>query len=284
MKPFVRFIRICSIVALGVAAAPFFGCAEVAPPESTQSEAVSKSSEAAHHGGVERLVSDALAELKLRPEQQAEIEKIGSEFKTRHEPVKAAKRELMVALADQIDNGEIDRCALDPQITKVGSAVAKAHPGDRAAFERLHAILDPDQRAKFVEALGRRWKMLEKVHEPRVMTEAIAKELKLSSDQKTRLEKIFAGLREIKEAGPTQAARKERWGKVLEAFKGDRFVLDELVPAKDVEAEAADKIERLLWAGEAILPVLNVEQRTQVAKMLRDKGEDGDTGKAPTSD
>lgn len=268
-----RLIRRCSVVVLCLSAIPFVACTNSAEAqEDTQSESVAKASEASReHGG--RFMDDVLKELKLRPEQQDAVDKLRADAKARHEPIKAAKRELMVALADQLEKGDVDRCGLQAQIDKIGAAVAKSYPDDRGMMERFHEILDPDQRVAFVDAIRDRGDKLEKAHDKGVMTDAIAKELNLSDDQKDRLGKIFAGLKEIKDAEPAHAAHRERMTKILDAFKTDHFVLDEIAPAKDVEAHATGKIKHMLWAGEAVIPVLNDEQRVHLAKLIREKVE-----------
>jgi hypothetical protein len=208
--------------------------------------------------------------VQLRPDQKTAVEAMKAEAEKRHAPVKAAKDRLATALADQIEKGELDRCALAPDIKALASAVADARPGDRAAFEKLHSILDPTQRGVFVDALKRQWDSLEKMHAPAALADKMAKELNLSADQKASEEKILTGLREVDEAEPSYAAHHERWTKILDAFKGDHFVLDEIAPMGDVAAHSAAKVERMLWAKEAILPVLNPEQHKGLADKIRE--------------
>jgi hypothetical protein len=108
------------------------------------------------------------------------------------------------------------------------------------------------------------------MHEPAAMADTIARELNLRPDQRASLEKILAGLREIRQAEPGYAAHRERWTKILNAFQTDRFVLDEVAPMGDVAARSARRLERMLWAAEAILPVLDPEQRKGVADKVRE--------------
>jgi Spy/CpxP family protein refolding chaperone len=222
----------------------------------------------AHRGG--KLIEEALDEVQLRPEQKSEVAKMKVEAEKRHAPVRAAKNELLKAVADQIEKGKLDRCALAPAIKALASAKAEAHPEDRAAFEHLHSILDPEQRATFVDALRRHWESHRKTLEPAALAERMGKDLSLSADQKESLEKIFTGVHEIREAQPWYAAHRERWTKILDAFKGDRFVVDEVAPMGDVAAHTTAKVEHRLWAGEAILPVFKPEQRKAIADKMRE--------------
>jgi Spy/CpxP family protein refolding chaperone len=270
MRRFVRFINTATMLTLGFVAVPPLAGAESTRAAETEEQSAA---DTAHGGG--KLIDEALDEVQLRPDQKPEVEKMRAEAEKRHAQVRAAKNELLTALADQIEKGKLDRCALAPAIKALASAKAEAHPGDRAAFEQLHSILDPEQRATFVDALRRHWESHKKTHEPAALAEKMEKELSLSADQKESLEDIFTGLHEIREAQPGYAAHRERWTKILDAFKGDRFVLDEVAPMGDVAAHTTAKVEHRLWAGEAILPVFKPEQRKVIADKMREhaKGE-----------
>jgi len=263
MKTTVRLIS-ATTIALGLAFAPAVAQAEPAPAEEIMSPAADK------HGG-RRMFERALEQVELRPEQQKAINELKDEAEERHEPVKAAKRELMNAAADQVEAGKIDRCELDPQIEKVAAAKAQAHPGDRAAFEKLHSILDKDQRAKFVDALKRGWEAHRQAHDPTKLADKMARELGLTEEQKGKVQQILTGLHEVSEALGTHEEHRERWSRVLDAFKGDHFVMDEVAPAEDVAGMMKRKMAGHLWAAEALLPVLNKDQRALLAEKLRGK-------------
>lgn len=264
MKKFVRLISVCSMVTLGAVAVPL-----VANAEPAESETVG-SAPSALHGRAVRALDEILADVQLSPEQQAEVDQLKAEAKERHAKVKEAKHELMRSLADQIEAGTIDRCELAPKIESVASAMADARPGDREAFQRLHSILEPEQRAKFVESSKQHWESHVKKHSPAMLADKMAKELDLTDDQKDRIYRILSGLREIYEAEPAYTEQRDRWSRILEAFKTDNFNLDEIAPMGDVVAKSKSRIEAHLSAGEAVLPVLTAEQRTRVAEKLRE--------------
>lgn len=265
MRRLSRFIGTACVVTLGLGAVPLL--ASAAAPQT--SEAEESTAAAMHEDG--NLFEKALDEVQLRSDQKAAVDALKAEAEKRHAPVKAAKDRLATTLADQIQKGELDRCALAPPIKDLASAVAEARPGDRAAFEKLHSILDPTQRTAFVTALKREWDSLEKMHEPAALADKLAKELNLSPDQKASVEKILTGVHEVREAEPWHAAHRERWSKILSAFESDRFVLDEVAPMGDVAAHTTAKVERMLWAKEAILPVFSPEQRKVVADKIRER-------------
>ena len=264
MKTTVRLVSAGAIaIALGLTFAP--AVAQAATP----AEEIMSPAEDKH--GAQRMFERALEEVDLRPEQQKAVDELKTEAEARHKPVKEAKRELMNAVADQIEAGKIDRCALDQQIERVASAKAQAHPGDRAAFEKLPSILDKAQRAKFVDALKRSWERRQRAHEPTKLADKMARELGLTDEQKGKVQQILSALQEIGQALGVHEARDERWTRVLEAFKGDRFALDEVSPGEDVAEMVKKKIDGHLWAAEALIPVLNQDQRAVLAEKLRDK-------------
>ncbi|MBX3260806.1 MAG: Spy/CpxP family protein refolding chaperone [Labilithrix sp.] len=267
MKTFVRLISVCSMVSIGVLAAPLSASADEAAP----SEEVGSS--AATHSGARKVFDKALADVELRPDQEEAVKELKSEAKERRAPLKEAKRELVLAVADQIEKGKIDRCELKDEIEKVASATAKARPGDRAAMEKLHSILDHDQRGRFVDALKKHWEEHKKSYEAGAMTDKLARELDLNDEQKDKVRQILSGLKEIAEAEPAHEEHRAMWSRILEAFKGDHFDLDEVAPSKDVAEKTTKRIEARLWAGEALLPVLNDEQRGKLADKLRSKAQ-----------
>jgi Spy/CpxP family protein refolding chaperone len=217
------------------------------------------------------LIENALAELQLQPEQRRQIDELKAQAKARHAPVKEAMRALAIALAAQIEKGDIDRCALDKMVTDLASAMAKAHPGDRAALQGLHAILNSEQRTKLVDGIKRGLDEHMKMHGAQRVTEKIARKLDLREDQKVSVQKILTAFQEVRKAQPGAGEHGKRWKAILDAFTGDRFVLDEVAPATDVTAKRTRLIERHLVVLEAILPVLTDAQRTTLVEKIREK-------------
>lgn len=281
MKQFVRLISVCSALSLAIVAAPNVASAETSGnAESAESANVGTTSSAMH---AHKVFKEALRELELRPDQKQAIDELREEGKERHAPVKSARRELMVAVADQVEEGKIDRCEVGPQIKKVAEAVAKARPGDRAAFEELHSILDPEQRAQFVESLERHWEARKDKAEPQALAAKMDRELDLTDEQQHRVEQILSGLRQIYEAEPAHAEHHALWERILTAFKGEQFDLDAIAPMKDVAEKVTKRIEGHLWAAEAVLPVLDEHQRARLAEKLRDKAKGHSETKHGTS-
>lgn len=266
MKRFIRVISTSGVVALALAAIPVAATAG----GHHESDESTNTAETDRGHGKRQIMMRALEDVDLRPEQKKEIGKLESDAEERRAPVKAAKREFVLALADQVEKGKIDRCEMAPKVKALSAKMADAKPGDREAFERLHQILDPEQRGEFVDALKKHWEEHKKAHESGAMVDKLAETLDLSSAQKDRVKHIVAGLKEIRDADPARAERRERWSKILEAFKGDQFEMDEVAPMRDAAGKSAKKIDGALWAAEAVLPALTKEQRTLGAQKMRD--------------
>ncbi len=269
MKTLFRLMSVCSVAMAGVLAVPSVASAD------SGVEMLGTTSQAHSHGGKERMFKRALEQVQLRPEQKTQVDKLMEEGRERHAAAKQAKGEFMRALADQIDSGKIDRCKLAPQTKALASAMAKTRPGDRAAMEKLHDILDSTQRGRFVEALQQEWQRAERSHSPDAIVDYLDDQLELTDDQESRLREVLTGLKQIREAEPGHAEKKEMWKRILEGFKGEQFDIEKIAPsdsAKD-EERAMHRIEGRLWAGEAILPILDEAQRSKIANLLREKAQ-----------
>lgn len=105
-----------------------------------------------------RAVGQAFAEVPLSPEQRARIEVLFRATESRHaEAWKGstnARKDLLLALADQVQAGAIDKAALAPKLEAAAAPWRKAHEADRAALVDLHAALTPEQRKAFAEAFN----------------------------------------------------------------------------------------------------------------------------------
>ncbi len=264
MKTAVRLIS-ASTIALGLAFAPALAKADTGPAADVLNPAEEKDM------GARRVFEQAIADVQLRPEQQDEVDQLKAEAEKRHAPVKAAKSELMTALADQVERGDVDICAMEPQVEKVAQAKAKAAPEDRKAFEKLHQIMEPEQRTKFVDALKKRYQEYRRSKEPTALADKMARELQLNDDQKSRVTRILKDMRDIEDAMGAHQHHRDRWSRILEAFKGEHFVMDEVAPAEDVAEHATKRIERHLAKAKVIMPVLDKEQQHRLADKIREK-------------
>ena len=264
------------LIVLGLAVA---GCSGAVAPEgggtvATANEAATKAPVAqAAHGPV-KLLGDALGEVALTPVQRTEIERLAADAEARHAPIAAARQAVVETLAAQIEKGQIDRAALQAKMDAVAAAWEAARPADRAALERLHYLLDSDQRSALVDALEARihGHMHDGARSPHGRMEEWATALELTDDQRSQIhDAVVAQFKAQWHSG--NAARfhegMEKGKHALESFKEDRFVLDEVAPPADAQEHARAMGGAMIGIVEAVVPLLTPRQRTLAAQKLR---------------
>ncbi len=261
------------------------GCsgAEHAPQSTADAKSKAPVGVATH--GVVKLAGDALGEVPLRSDQRTAIEKLATDVDAAHVRTADGRRELMNALADQIEAGTIDPAALQPKLERVGAESTTARKADADALDRLHAILDTEQRDAFVTALRARMKGKQGgAHgEHFGNLRHLMDELQLSEEQRT---KIHEALRGAHHEGQGQDAAatggrpehrrggkhgrghgKHHGGSAFESFRGDDFDANAML-ARGGQARAAMG-GRFVHLAEAIVPILTPAQRKIVADKLR---------------
>ena len=283
-----------SVASMSVFAVACGGSVEHSPQ--TSASAATKAPIGTNTHGVVKLVGDALGEVPLRPEQRTEIEKLAAEAEARHAPMADGRKELMLAFADQVEKGSIDRAALQPKIDKVTSDFEKIRADDRAALAKLHGLLDAEQRNAFVDALETQMKARRGEHRAHAMggfgkLKQLADDLKLSDEQKSQIKDVMREAhKEGKEAwkqhararggerGPGHAEWKGHRGgkKALQAFREDKLDLDKLAPPRDVKAVGRFANVQVTSTAEKVLPILTPEQRKIAADKLRAMAASGD--------
>ncbi|MDB4994493.1 MAG: hypothetical protein JWM74_1925 [Myxococcaceae bacterium] len=270
---------------LGGVGASALGCGSAANESAaaetatTAESAATKAPVATQARGPVRFLGEALGEVALRPAQRVEIEKLAADAQARHEVALASKRDVIELVATQIERGTIDREAFAPSIDAAAASIDKVRPLDRAAFERLHAILDHDQRVALVDAIEVKMREKKSARPGRNRLEEWVTDLKLAPVQMEMIRVTV--MKEIAEAHdsdstPSAPSGQPSWRegrakgqRVLAAFKEDRFVLDEIAPTTDARVMAKEISTKILNVAEVVLPVLTPEQRTIAAAKIR---------------
>ena len=223
-------------------------------PQSSASALAKAPVGATTHGAV-KVIGDALAEVPLRPDQRTAIEALAQAAEARHVPMAADRRDLMLAVADQIEAGNVDKNALQPGIAKVTAYAAAVRDEDRAAIVKLHDLLDADQRSAFVDALEAKRGSghgLSKMKQ-------LADDLKLTDAQRGQMRSLLRG--SMKDLRGEHHAKE-----MLEAFRQDTLDLDKVAPPKDLASIHGDRVASL---AEKVLPILTADQRKLAADKVR---------------
>jgi Spy/CpxP family protein refolding chaperone len=271
-----------SVVSLAIAlAVPALGCGGTVasePPVTADTATTRAPIVAAAHGPV-KLFGEALGDVPLTTSQRAAIERLASDAESRHAGARTAHQDLLTTLAAQVEAGAVDRAALQPKLDAVAAAMRASQPADRTAFEQLHAILTPDQRSAFVDAVEAHAQALKsQAHGAHAMKQW-ADDLQLSDDQKAQIKAAMMDrFHNAKHESPAAAgALDEKSGgktsgpAIMAAFKQDRFVFDEVAPSRDPGAMVGHASDHLLGVAEVAVPLLTPAQRAIAAQKLREK-------------
>lgn len=291
--------RIGSVVALAAVLAALPACGSATgEPAASASSAMTRAPLAAavQAKGPEKVFAESFAEVPLSADQRTQLEQLFADAQARHEPIRKARADATEALAAQVESGTVDRAALTPKFDAVAAAWATAQAGDRAAFEKAHALLAADQRAAFVTAFQAQLAAKHEGHEGRHMgmggMKKWADDLQLTDDQRAKIKDAMraefasehqgavAGLAVAGQQGSPEVMReamkehhgdmKARMDRILEAFKSDHFVMDEVAPKEDPTSRGHEMGGRMLKMAEVAVPILTPDQRTLAAKLLRE--------------
>jgi Spy/CpxP family protein refolding chaperone len=278
-----RTLALLSTLALVPASVVACGGSVEAPPQ-TSASAATKAPVGASTHGIVKIVGEALGEVPLRADQRTELEKLATEADARHAATADGRKALMATIADQIEKGSIDRAALQPKIDRLVADMEKVRPGDQAALARVHAILDPQQRNAFVDALEKQMHERHGVH-AKVdgarkgfgHVKQLADDLELTDEQRTKIREVMMeGRKEWgHEGGPHHRgghdakARLHGGKKALEAFRSDKFDPAAAGPQGDMKERAAEGTTHMIGVAEKILPILTPEQRKIAADKVR---------------
>jgi Spy/CpxP family protein refolding chaperone len=270
------------VFALAVPALGCSGTVSSEPVPVTAETATTRAPVAQSTHGHLKVIADALGDVPLTASQRAAIEKLATDTDARHADSRAARKDLMLAIAAQVQAGQIDRAALQPKIDALVASLVRAQPADRAALEQLHGLLTPDQRTAFADALEARIaERISQVHDKHPMKQW-AVDLQLSDQQKAQIKDAMKQRWQTAQAqheghdAPPWAEAHQQGAKIISAFKQERFVMDEVVPPKDLGAKAQKMSDHLLGMAEIALPILTPQQRAIAAQKVRDHAESMD--------
>ena len=279
---------VCFGLAVSLAlAVPALGCGGTVASEQAQAAglATSRAPVAQNARGPLRVIGDALGDVPLSGAQRTQIEQLATDAEARHVDTRAAGKTLVLAIADQVQGGQIDRAALQPRIDALAAAADRVQPADRAAFEQLHSLLTADQRVAFVDALQARMHGPKGDAAERHPMRQWADDLKLTDEQKTQIRTALAdhfrgahgaesaGHGDADHPGHPWAEGAERGAKMLAAFKQDRFVMSEVAPPRDLSKVVSKMSDRFLGLAEVALPILTPEQRSIAAQKIRERAD-----------
>ncbi len=256
-----------SVTFLLLATVPALGCGAAADPIDAASEEETTRTRAAIElvdGGPVQLLGEAFGDVPLDKVQRAEIEELAEDTIERHATTRAAMAKLASAFADQIEKGTLDRAALDALLDEAKKAREANRPKDVESLDKLHALLDKDQRDALADAIEDRVK--ERFGGRRERMGELGEKLQLSDDQRSEIKSLV--MSKVKQGGFGAMREKMKQRKeALGSFREDDFDAGAVLAG----AGEGDKRAMVLDIAEAVLPKLSAEQRKLAAELLRER-------------
>jgi Spy/CpxP family protein refolding chaperone len=216
-------------------------------------------------GDIVQLVDGALAGIDLRPDQKDALQKLGADVDDKVGAVDQAKRDFLLVLAKQIGSGTVDKDALQPRMQAVEQAAAAASPDVRTAFQKMHDILDADQRKQFVSNFKDELMKDQNDLDPKTQLDKVSQTLSLTDDQKQKV----AGILESDQGADDKMHK--RIETVLDAFPSDTFSIDHVLPVGSVQDRTRKVLGRIADNASQITDILTPEQRTTAADAITSK-------------
>ncbi len=222
------------------------------------------------HLGVVALIADGLSKVGLNQQQRAEIEQLGKKVSAKEQAVIEARRELQEELSEQLAKGEIQENAFNDEIEELVSARMEASPVLRKALEDLHGILDQQQRNELVDAMSS--EMEEHSRQAEGWFDNMARDLNLTENQKTQVKEV------LMRAKPSLEQDRETAKEVFEAFRGEQFSLDQIVPLEEVGKRTREKARAMISVAKSLAEILTPEQLDKLSRMIEPQEEQEERG------
>jgi hypothetical protein len=228
--------------------------------------------------GFAQEIGEALSEVTLNPDQEADVEALGAMVEPREIEVDRAEAALLQALSNQVKAQAINKSALEPEIAAYVAARAQIAEPIRHALEGLHELLDADQRADFADALECGVHDVTREYLSGEKLEAFATKLGLDEQQRQEVRDDFQDLM------PMLQHERRTVHAAIEAFRGDSFSLERYFPLEQVAAKARARAERIVDVTDSIMSVLKPDQIAKLAMAIGDAArakEEKNPGSAP---
>jgi Spy/CpxP family protein refolding chaperone len=242
----VSFTTFATALALTGTGAAF---AQSAPPRGPAEQA------GRPHGHRQGLLEAAQQLDSLTSSQQTEIQQLVATRRTAAAPVRQANAQVLTALAQQVDQGQIDTHGLAPSLSVAQSAARAEQQVRQTTLAQLHSILTPAQRNQLVDAVEARSSQSGGRGPGKAQRGG---KLGLSEQQRAEIKANLKALRPQDSRG----AQRRPIRTALDSFRGDSFDASAMVRVEHGG-------ERETRFAEAAVPVLTVSQRALFASELR---------------
>src|SRR6185436_17854587 len=103
--------------------------------------------------GFVQILEEGLDEVTFRADQVTAVEQLVNQLEPLQARVDQAENNLLLALANQVRIGKLDRSALETQVQAYIDARQAVSKDIRTTIQSLHSILDPAQRVDLADAM-----------------------------------------------------------------------------------------------------------------------------------
>jgi hypothetical protein len=235
--------------------------AQAAPPAESPAAPTSIA-----HGFVQ-MISEALSGVTVNADQEAAIEKLGERLEPLQDEVDKAEGDLLMAIAEQVKTGRIDRAVLEPEIESYAVARETLARPLHAALEDLHEMLDKQQRTDFADALECSVYEVTRTLLSRDKLDAFEQKLDLDPIQTQEVKDAF------QDVVTTLQIERRDVHEAIEAFRTDYFSLEPFFPLEQVRMKAVRRADRMIDVTETILGVLDHDQVDKFATAIAEAAE-----------
>ncbi|HEY3822864.1 MAG TPA: periplasmic heavy metal sensor [Polyangiaceae bacterium] len=265
------------------------GSASTFPLENTAEEEQGPAAEAVrtfhrhHHIGFIGFALVSIPSLGLPPAEEAQVEKIRADIKTKFQPANDAEAALLNTLADGVAAGTLDQAKLDAAIAKMNEVSTQMDDVTNDDLTQLHNVLTPPERQALVLKVQANYMLWERANadqaaQPDQEQEGghiahLAKVLALTPDQVQKIDAGFtAAMASVFAAKKFDSAAAEaHLNAFVDGFTSDHFDAKTLTSADRANSGVTSwGAARMVKMYEVMTPVLTPDQRTKLAALLRE--------------
>jgi hypothetical protein len=209
------------------------------------------------------IIDRALTEVRMRPDQAVAARKIGAQIAPMEAVSRATGNALVLALADQVEAGKMNGLALAPMIKALAVTKENLLLTIRDVLDRLHVLLDDEQRADFADAFEHGIHLnVALMSDPKRIDERLS-DLALDEVQKQELHYVHEAL-----VGMTKVDRHNAH-RGIEGFRGEMLSLETMYPRRDIPAIVRARLATAFELLKGFVDILDSKQRSLLAEHLR---------------
>jgi uncharacterized membrane protein len=218
----------------------------------------------------------AASSVTLSYDQQNLLISVRQEVSAKSSAVNTARQKLVGLVADGVASGTFDDKAIDATLQEMTAAAEARDPAVVDALMRLHAGLAPDQRKSMAQTIAQGISSLtgqSKTEREQLQrrVDSLTANVGLTQEQTARVKsQILDAYKQFApELNDEAATREKQLGGLSQGFA--QFYFQPTVANVSAAWDLLPKSTRLIAFARTLSGILNPSQRTQVAKLIRER-------------